>query len=83
MVRDVVLRIGSKLGLDLIGQDLMADLDGIEEALAAAEELHLDADDDGQASDASFLATGYFQADRPRKYYIPWLRCALTEVDEK
>ena len=36
-VRDVVVCIGSKLGLDLLGKDFMADLDGIEEALAVAE----------------------------------------------
>jgi hypothetical protein len=36
-VRDVVVRIGSALGLDLIGKDLMRDLASIEEDLVAAE----------------------------------------------
>lgn len=36
-VRDVVVRIGSALGLDLIGKDLMQDLASIEEDLVAAE----------------------------------------------
>lgn len=36
-VRDVVVRIGSALGLDLIGKDLMRDLASIEEGLVAAE----------------------------------------------
>lgn len=39
MVRDVVVRIGSKLGLDLLGKDLVAELDSIEVALVAAEPL--------------------------------------------
>jgi hypothetical protein len=38
MVRDLVVRIGSKLGLDLLGKDLMADLEGIEAALSEAVE---------------------------------------------
>jgi hypothetical protein len=36
-VRNVVVRIGSALGLDLIGKDLMRDLASIEEDLVAAE----------------------------------------------
>jgi hypothetical protein len=36
-VRDVVVRIGSALGLDLLGKDLMRDLASIEEDLVAAE----------------------------------------------
>lgn len=36
-VRDVVVRIGSALGLDLIGKDLIRDLASIEEDLVAAE----------------------------------------------
>jgi len=46
MVRNVVVRIGSKMGLDFIGKDLMADMEDIEGALASVEELHPDTDED-------------------------------------
>jgi len=34
MVRDLVVRIGSKLGLDLLGKEIIADLEGIETAIS-------------------------------------------------
>jgi hypothetical protein len=47
MVRDLVVRIGSKLGLDLLGKDLMTDLEGIETALSEALEASPQADQEG------------------------------------
>jgi hypothetical protein len=47
MVRDLVVRIGSKLGLDLLGKDLMADLEGIEGAISEAVEPSPQADQEG------------------------------------
>jgi hypothetical protein len=47
MVRDLVVRIGSKLGLDLLGKDLMGDLEGIEAAISEAVEPSAQADQEG------------------------------------
>jgi len=47
MVRDLVVRIGSKFGLDLLGKDLTADLEGIETALSEAVEPSPQADQEG------------------------------------
>lgn len=46
-VRDIVVRIGSALGRDLLGKDLMRDIASIEEDLIAAEEPRTDADGPG------------------------------------
>lgn len=46
-VKDVISRIGSAFGLDLLGKDLLADIAEIESALTAAENTAPDADRDG------------------------------------
>ena len=47
MVRDMVGRIGSAFGLDLLGKDIMRDIEAIEDALVAAEKPGPEADSDG------------------------------------